>query len=528
MKTYKLDNATATAIQFSDYFGFEKNANFLEQIQQHPFYPSLLSISEVLENEAGIKNFAVKIKTEQLNEVNLPCLAHLQTRGGEYALITAIKKDSVSYSLDGKNRKSSFSDFEKIWTGVVLVSESQKQELKQKIDFAHISTYLLPLFAISLLAIVFSKTVNSSFFNPLAYSGQFVCLLAGLVISVLLLIQSLGRSNSIIQQLCGGEAKHNCNSILSSKAAQITPWFSLSDLGFLYFSGSFLILLLSANSLATNAIIYLNLMALPFTFWSVYYQWRIAKTWCRLCLMIQGLFWLQAIFSIWTISQSTAQFAIPHLTDFLMLATVYLFPTVLWLSTKELFKNNLKTPQLKRELNRLKYNVDAFKNLLHSQNQYIGTLPKTTIVLGNPNATLQITMVSNPFCNPCAKAHQFLEEWLAKGIDFKLNIVYTFSMDDNDTRKQFFKQLIALRKVDEIQVENALKDWNSSDYPTLENWKAKYPANNTINDKIELLEQVNWCKLNEIKGTPTFFINTYKLPENYRLKDLKYVLMNLE
>jgi thiol-disulfide isomerase/thioredoxin len=149
-------------------------------------------------------------------------------------------------------------------------------------------------------------------------------------------------------------------------------------------------------------------------------------------------------------------------------------------------------------------------------------------VLGNPNATLQITMVSNPFCNPCAKAHQFLEEWLAKGIDFKLNIVYTFSMDDNDTRKQFFKQLIALRKVDEIQVENALKDWNSSDYPTLENWKAKYPANNTINDKIELLEQVNWCKLNEIKGTPTFFINTYKLPENYRLKDLKYVLMNLE
>ena len=149
-------------------------------------------------------------------------------------------------------------------------------------------------------------------------------------------------------------------------------------------------------------------------------------------------------------------------------------------------------------------------------------------MLGNPNATLQITMVSNPFCNPCAQAHQFLEEWISKGIDFKLNIVYTFSMDDNDTRKQFFKQLIALRKVDEIQVENALKDWNSSDYPTLENWKAKYPANNTINDKIELLEQVNWCKLNEIKGTPTFFINTYKLPENYRLKDLKYVLMNLE
>jgi uncharacterized membrane protein len=528
MKTYKLDNATASAIQFSDYFGFEKNANFQEQIQQHPFYPSLFSISEVLENEAGIKNFAVKIKTEQLNEVNLPCLAHLKTKGGEYALITAIKDNSVSYNLDGKNKKLSFSDFEKIWTGVVLVSESQKRDLKQKIDFAHISTYLLPLCAFLLLVITFSKTVNLSFFNPLAYSGQFICLLAGLIISVLLLIQSLGRSNSLIQQLCGGEAKHNCNHILSSKAAQITPWFSLSDLGFLYFSGSFLILLLSANSLATNAIIYLNLMALPFTFWSVYYQWQIAKTWCRLCLMIQGLFWLQAMFSIWAITQSNIPIAIPNINDVLMLATAYLFPKVLWLSTKELFKNNIKNPQLKRELNRLKYNVDAFKNLLHSQNQYIGTLPKKTIVLGNPNAALQITMVSNPFCNPCAQAHQFLEEWIAKGIDFRLNIVYTFSMDDNDQQKQFFKQLLALQKTDEKQVESALHDWYSLDYQKLENWKIKYPANSTIDDKIELLEQVNWCKLNEIKGTPTFFINSYKLPENYRLKDLKYVLMNLE
>jgi uncharacterized membrane protein len=528
MKINKLDNATASAIQFSDYFGFKSNFNFHEQIQQHPFYPSLFSISDVLENEVGIKNFAVKIKTEQINEVNLPCLAHLKTKGVEYTLITAIKHDSISYNLNGSNRKLSFADFEKIWTGVVLVSESQKQELKQKIEFSQVLTYLLPLFAISLLVIIFSKTVNLSSFNPLAYTGQFICLLAGLSISILLLIQSLGRSNSLIQQLCGGEAKHNCNHILSSKAAQITTWFSLSDLGFLYFSGSFLILLLSANLLAANAIIYLNLMALPFTFWSVYYQWRIAKTWCRLCLMIQGLFWLQAIFSIWAITQKNMVIDIPNITDVLMLVTAYLFPTLLWLSTKELFKNNIKTPQLKRELNRLKYNVDAFKNLLHSQNQYIGTLPKTTIVLGNQNATLKITMVSNPFCNPCAQAHQFLDEWISKGIDFRLNIVYTFTMDDNDRQKQFFKHLLALQKTDEKQVESALHDWYSQDYQKLENWKIKYPANSIIDDKIELLEQVNWCKLNEIQGTPTFFINSYKLPENYRLKDLKYVLMNME
>lgn len=528
MKFNKLDNATSMAINFSDYFGFKADDSFEEQIQQHPYYPSLLSISEVLENEAGIKNFAVKISVEQLKEVSFPCMAHLKTKGGEYCIIKKLENDAVFYELDGRDKKINILEFGKIWSGVVLVSETEKIALKRKFNFKALTNYLLPFLSFLLLLGVFQKAVLSSVLNPIIFIGQFISLLAGLIISVLLLIQSLGRSNSFIQQLCGADAKHNCNHILSSNAAKLTSWFSLSDLGFLYFSGSFILLLFSQSATSILLLVMFNLFALPFTSWSVYYQWKIAKTWCRLCLIIQGLFWVQALFSFFILFEANDISTSFDWKNLPLLAIAYLFPTIIWLYAKPLFKVAQQVVPLKAELNKFKFNVETFKNLLQIQKQYVGTLPKTTIALGNPNAVLQITMVSNPFCSPCAKAHQFLEEWIRKGMDFKLNIIYTFSMKEEDRQKHFFNHLTAIAKKSTYAIAEVLQDWYSVDYQKLDKWKEKYPIANNEEDKIELLEQINWCKLNEINGTPTFYINGYQLPGNYKLKDLKYVLMNLE
>ncbi len=526
MKFNTLDNVSGAAVQFSTTFGFKPQLNFVEQIQQHPFYPSLLSISEVLETEAGIKNFAVKLKPEQLKEVHFPCLAHLNSNGGEYALLKAVTDEMVIYELNAKKKKLALADFVKIWSGVVLLTDSEKITLQRKIEFQEFAPYLLPALGIVLLALLFVNSLQNSIFHPFNFTAQFIIIVIGLAVSVLLLLQSLGKINTLIQQICGGDTKHNCNSILSAKAANVTTWLSLSDLGFLYFSGGLMLLFLSENKTAISLVILFNVLALPFTFWSVYYQWQIAKTWCRLCLMIQGLFWLQAIFSFYSFSQQPFFFGF-NLSPLPFLLLIYVFPLVVWMSVKPLVKNLQEIKPLKQELNKFKFNLEAFDQLLKNQKQYIGSLPKTTLVLGNPDSALTITMVSNPFCNPCAKAHQFLEEWIAKEIDFRLNIVYTFSMNENDRQQQFFKHLLAIQKTDIHLVEKALKDWYSLDYQKLDSWKEKYPTKTDEEDKLELLEQVNWCKMNEIKGTPTFYINGYQLPDSYRLKDLKYILMNL-
>ena len=48
------------------------------------------------------------------------------------------------------------------------------------------------------------------------------------------------------------------------------------------------------------------------------------------------------------------------------------------------------------------------------------------ILFGNPNAGLQITILTNPFCNPCAKMHKRIEEHLETVHD-KVCIQYIFS-----------------------------------------------------------------------------------------------------
>ena len=57
-----------------------------QQLFSHPDYPSLLSITDTL-NELGIENTAVHIEKGQLHEVPTPFLAHLNDRGGEFAVI---------------------------------------------------------------------------------------------------------------------------------------------------------------------------------------------------------------------------------------------------------------------------------------------------------------------------------------------------------------------------------------------------------------------------------------------------------
>jgi hypothetical protein len=433
----------------------------------------------------------------------------------------------MKLELNNKRKIQQLSEFEKIWTGVVLINEEEKQIFSKKFNFKFLSNYILPVLSSLLFLFIFENAINTTVLNAGLFLGELISLLAGLSVSLLLIIQSLGKSNHFINQLCGADAKHNCNDILSSKAANITSWLTLSDLGFLYFSGSLVLLLFSKNAIAVSIVVGFNLLMLPFTFWSVYYQWRIANTWCRLCLMIQGLFWVQAIFSIYIFLQNPELFTGFYPSQILLYAILYIFSLVLWLNIKPYIKDLQQISPLKRELNQFKFNVEAFKNLLIDQKQYICALPKTSIVLGNPNASLEITMVSNPFCNPCAKAHQFLDEWLKKGMDVRLNIIYTFSMSAENQQKQFFEHLIALKEDAKYSIDEILQDWYSEDYQQLAHWKEKYPATQNENNKVELLEQFNWCKLNEIKGTPTFYVNGYQLPENYRIKDLKYVLMNL-
>ncbi len=71
-----------------------------ETLQNHPDYPSLLSISDSL-SKWKIDNAAIKTTAEKLPELPLPFIANLKTNGGSFVVVTSLTPTHITYSLGG-------------------------------------------------------------------------------------------------------------------------------------------------------------------------------------------------------------------------------------------------------------------------------------------------------------------------------------------------------------------------------------------------------------------------------------------
>ena len=519
------DNAITTTIKFAQKFTAVKNNVIAEQLHQHPHYPSLLSISEVLQFE-GIQNFAAKINIQDLAQVNFPVMAHLHVKGGVFVVLEKLFGTQISYWLDNKIVNETLENFEQKWSNTILIPEIEITKNNKAI----LSNELIRKIAITILvAFIFGaimwNAASYTLISPTLFSGQAVSLLLGLAVAVLIILQSIDQRNPLVQQLCGGGTKTDCNHILSSKAAKINSWLGWADVGLFYYAGSFLLLMNSSFTTSIIIVSAINILALPFTFYSVYYQWKVAKSWCRLCLYIQAVLWLQAAFSFYSLLNLAATFNL-NFFELFKATSIFVLPAFLWLLVKPYIQDLKQIAPLKKQLNRLKFDTETFKFHLLKQAKYVAPAD-ISFVVGNPTSLLEITMVSNPFCNPCAKAHEMLDEWLSKGLDFKLNIVF-MPGGEKELKYQFIHHLFALKTQDTNIAKQALHTWFATEKRELQEWKNKFPASENTNEALTnlLIKQNEWCLLAEILATPTFLINGYKVPENYQLRDLKYILMN--
>lgn len=137
-------------------------------------------------------------------------------------------------------------------------------------------------------------------------------------------------------------------------------------------------------------------------------------------------------------------------------------------------------------------------------------------------------MVSNPFCGPCAKAHQTIDDWLKYRNDLQLKIIFTTTNHDDDERTKVSRHISALSILNDSQlIEDALNDWYAKGAEKYETWALKYPI--IYNDELKIVteRQKQWCDMAEIAYTPTILVNGYRLPEPYRLDDIKYLMTEL-
>lgn len=494
--------------------------NAITCLHNHPDYPSILSISSCL-NDWQVKNAVYHIdKSEYQDGLLFPFVAHFPENGGRFILVSSINDKGINYADElVKNGLMPEEEFLKRWDGIALHAEPNS-ESGDKRYASHRFEELLRSFLTPFAIIAFSIFLYTILpMHKLSWTFSALAFLkaAGIGVSVLLLMQSLNANNPFIKNLCTLNGKNDCNAILKSEAAKVASWLSWSEVGFFYFTGSFLALLVDPTSLPILALF--NLLALPYTIYSITYQYR-NKNWCILCCSVQVILALEALCFVFG---EQLKFSIPVIS----LATLvsFMIPVIAWAFLKPFFTKAAQINSLKGQLKKFKYNTELFQQALKNQPRYAVPDDLMPIVLGNPNGETIITMVSNPFCEPCAKAHENLCNWLKSRNDIKLKIIFTTADREDDEKTKVSRHASELSKLNDIDLlDSALNDWYNQSVKKYEIWAKKYPISLERDTKLVTEKQKEWCVLTEIKVTPTILINGYKIPAPYQLDDIKYLL----
>lgn len=490
---------------------------------EHPHKDNLYGISKML-SDYGIENIGTRIENieENLLDIETPFIAY---KSNDFYAVSKVTPEKVHYNWRGKEVITEPEHFVKGWQNIVLLAGINKDSIEPnykenlKKEIINITEKWILLFIISII-------ISGIYYHMQLYKNVGITLLLfvnliGIIVGWLLVQKQMNYNSAYTDRLCSLLNIGDCNDILETEAAKLWGIISWSTIGFGYFISNVLLILIESDLL--NFLAVLNIFTLPYTIWSIWYQKFKAKQWCTLCLSVQFLLWIIFFISLFSNSIQTLNL---NAINIIQVGSIYLVPIILInIITKYLSKGN-ETENVKHELNSIKANEKVFLSLLKEQPKFNAGLSASSIIWGNPNSKLLITVITNPFCNPCAQMHPRIERVLEE-TKYNLCIQYIFTHfakhKELENGDRFLISTYLQKSFQEAK--EIYKNWFSYGR---NNWK-EYIKNfdhdldiNSIKSEKEFQKHKNWLNSNKIHTTPTILINGYKLPGNYKIEDLKY------
>ena len=525
-------------IRFLRLLGVTINPSVVEDtLQHHHEYPSLLSFSDAL-TTWRIDNVMARIAKENLDQLPIPFLAHLLLPEDALVLVTSIDGSQVQFLIDEKKRVQPVAEFLAKWSGIALLAEktdkSGESILTGGEDREGVNRWTIPILVFSLLVLVLVSAIS---FRQVAALPAFITYISlvllhilGVAATWLMVWHSIDKDNAELQKFCSANANINCNSVLTSRYARLFSWLSWSDIGLMYFATGLLALIVAGLIRSVplfSLVAWLSVVPLPLVLLSVYFQWRVIRQWCLLCLCIQLILLLQLSVSFAGGLFSVELLSPPTISVGMILLALGGMTSCTVLTAVTLLIRSRKAKQLQKDLVALKFNPQVWQTLLQSQKQVTVATQGLGINLGNPGAINTLVKVYGTHCEPCAKAHPEMEKLLEENKNLKMQIIFKISNDGSIPKTPIVEHLLAIaEKGDEKLTLKVLNDWYLSDSKDYDQFKAVNPISSELqqqNSKIEAMDK--WCMEMEIKYTPTVFINGYELPEIYTVEDLKYLLI---
>lgn len=521
-----MNNCFQTSKKILELLEVRFTGNYLkEEILTHPQFPSLLTLSDVLE-KYHISTLPLKIGKEKLDQIPTPCIVQVRVQGKEYfQTLSHIAEDSLAgHDETGKAFKVRREDFLNIWTGVVLAVEKNENAaepgIKESIQREKIQTFLIAgMVLFALIAVGFGWNDMGTGYGPAA-AGFLLLKLIGLGISGLIVWREIDKDNPLVQKLCAGGGTADCNTVLDSKDFKFADGaISPGSLAFAYFfAGSWLLLTQLSSPVLLPTIAWLSLATFPVVVISLYFQVFKIKNWCRLCLFLIGILvlemaWAQQIYQYPIDLLAVSSFA------FLFIATL-----LGWIYMKPILDAKDKLYAYKRNLKKIKTDPIIFDTLLSRSKKLRYPTDGLGIILKNKSPKYQVIKVCNPYCGPCAKAHPELERLVEAGsIDLQVIFVTNGNMDDLHAKT--ISHFLAINSKGNPRVtQEALDQWYSAEKKDYVVFADLYPMNGELDQQQEkLLAMKTWCENEGITHTPTFFINGYELPKEYGIADIKEI-----
>lgn len=510
------------------YIKLKFNSWYLDDlINSEPDSNSLVGIVNILDNYK-VDNLPVKLSFDEVEKLDLPFVTQLINSKDEVIFVTHNADGKIKYVNDrGKDKTIYADEFSKLWVGIILMIEKTEQSKEPNYQSNTLKDYFyrarIPFTIISFITIlIYSfiqnlKSVDVNFFLAVTLFGlTFI----GLLVTILLLIQSVDKNNLFVSKFCSILTKNGCDTILQKDASKLWGLISWSEIGFVFFAGYLFNVSFVLKSFPLMFM--LTICCIPFTFWSVYYQAKIAKSMCMLCNTVLILIWL--IFITHTLFGTPLEFV--NGNTFLLSIFCFLIPSVVLYFFIPYINKSMQVKPLKHKLHNLLANKSIFEASLEIQQDFYINNAAKKITFGNPEAKFTISVVTNPFCEPCSRTHVQLEKLLALYRDeIAIRIIFIPSNNDNE-RNLAIKHLMAIYlQKGALQAEKAYNYWYNSSKNDIKQFISCFPADPNDPAVIELFESHReWCETENIQFTPTVIINNHKLPEWYSIKDLRYLI----
>lgn len=518
-----INNTTATLHHLLNMLNIKHTKYYIyKTISDLPYNNTLYGISLFL-NYYNIKTICRKYtnKRHVLNETQPFVIIYNQV----LSIVATITPYKVHLTFNNRRIQIPLEEFISRWDGITLLllktDYSIEPNYKRHLTIGRIAKFKKYTGIATVLAI----TCFTAFYSPATtdwiWWASLLLNILGALIAFFSITTELDSSPHFINRLCNSNVSYSCETLTIFRNLSHFKIASLSEIGMGFFLVNIAFLLYASNYILMSP--FFSLFTFPLSIWSIWYQRFKIKSWCVLCLSIVFILWAQCILSalIWRLHLNVNTLHITHIVIDIILYVLTLVLIILIINlTTRIFLKLKDSSYWHSDYNLLKAQSEVVRLYKTHKVYRVDNNNCSSIVFGYPKAENNITILSNPYCEPCAYMHTRLSHFF--GQNFSIRYVFTYFSEDQIIISKHF--IAAYIQLGAAKTWELMSLWFNGNQNKGLHFFDKYNLDiYSENIENELNKQHLWQTNKRLTATPAIFINGKELNMPYTIDDLIFL-----